>query len=442
MSDKNKWSTWSKQYSSTTHQVLTPRSIVDVQKTVADASAAGKKLKVVGYSRSSSAIAQPTDAMMRLDFLTGLIDIDRTNLTATFLAGTSVRDANAALAHYNLAFENLGRLDEQSLAGAVSTGTHGTGLNYGIFATQVKALKLVTAQGDLLTCSTTENPEIFRAALVGLGALGILVEITFKIVPMFRLHAAERGHAYKKIVPSFTERSQGADHYEFSWMPGSKEVRTRRLTRLQLLPDGFEPHFARLSRARRRGGDSVLNNGIFEPMLMLGAKIPATQKTLNVLATWGKGNRRYADLAPEVFTINRRVRQKSMEYAFPLERIPAVLAELQSSLGDMRDSIAFPLVVCSSASDNIPLSPAYGRETGYVLVREYWRAPYQEEFAFIENIFKTHAGRPLWGQLHTHTSSTLSDLYPEFTHFTSLREELDPAGTLLNPYLERVLLTP
>lgn len=440
MSQQHIWTTWGNQHSLTVSEILTPHSIAEVRAAVARASAAGKRLKVVGYSKSSSAIAQPTDQLMRLDFLTGLVGINRENLTATFLAGTSVNDANAALAHYGLAFENLGRLGSQSLAGAVATGTHGTGAGYGIIATQVEALKLVTSEGDPVECSATQNPEIFRAALVGLGALGVIVELTFAVAPMFRLHAAERGHSYDKIVPGFVERTHGSDHYEISWLPGSREVRTRRLTHLQLLPDGFGPHFARISRARRHGGDHFLNNGIFEPMLLLGTKVPATQKALNAVATWGKGNRRYADLAPEVFTINRRVRQNNMEYAFELSQIPGILNELRDALGDMRGTLAYPLVVRSSAADEIPLSPAYGRETGYISVREYWRAPYLEEFTYIENIFKAHGGRPHWGQLHTQNAASLSQLYPEFEFFTNLREEMDPTGVFLNPYLEKVLL--
>ncbi|MBM7051683.1 D-arabinono-1,4-lactone oxidase [Rothia sp. ZJ1223] len=440
MSEKHTWSTWGHQHTFTTDQVLTPRSIADVQAAVTAASTAGKKLKVVGYSKSSSAIAQPTDQLMRLDFLTGLTDIDKHQLTATFLAGTSVLDANKTLAHYGLAFENLGRLGEQSLAGAVTTGTHGTGLRYGIIATQVESFVMVSSEGDLVECSHDLNPEIFRAALVGLGALGVLVSITFRVVPMFRLHTAERRHAYNTIMSSFVERSEGADHYEVSWMPGSDKVRTRRLTHLQLLPEGFEPHYAQLSRLRRHGRDTLVNNGIFEPLLMLGTKVPAAQKVSRVATAMGRGNRRYADLAPEVFTINRRVRQNNMEYAFDITQIQGVLDELRGVLPQAPFTLSYPLVVRSAAADNIPLSPAYGRPTGFISVREYWRFPYTKTFKFIEDIFKAHGGRPHWGQLHTQGAASLSTLYPEFEFFTQLREELDPHGTFLNPYLEKVLL--
>lgn len=440
MSTEHTWTTWGKQHAAEVSQVLTPRSVTELQRIVAEAHGQQNRVKVIGYSRSSSAIAQPAGTLVRLDFLTGLTRVDRATGTATFLAGTSIRDANKALMHYGLAFENLGRLDEQSLAGAVTTGTHGTGIDYGIMATQVTALTMVTATGELLECSAEHNAETFRAALVGLGALGIIVELTFKVVPLFRLHAVERAHDYTNIVPTFAERSHGADHYEFSWFPGAADVRTRRLTRLPLMPDGYESHYAQLSRARRHGGDLLLNNGIYEGMLLLGAKAPSTQKALNAVANWGKGNRRYADLAPQVFTVNRRVRQNNMEYAFDIAHIPDVLEELRHRLGDLRGDLAYPLVVRSSAADNLPLSPAHGRTTGYISVREYWRAPYLEEFTFIENIFKDYGGRPHWGQLHTQDATSLAALYPEFETFVTLRDQLDPQGIFLNDYLEKVLL--
>lgn len=440
MSTEHTWTTWGKQHAAEVSQILTPRSVAELQRIIADAHERKSRIKVIGYSRSSSAIAQPSGTLVRLDFLTGITRVNREAHTATFLAGTSVRDANKALMHYGLAFENLGRLDEQSLAGAVATGTHGTGIGYGIMATQVAALRMVTANDELLHCSADENPEIFRAALVGLGSLGIIVELTFNVVPLFRLHAAERGHNYTKIVPAFEERSRGADHYEFSWFPGASDVRTRRLTRLPLMPDGYEPRYAQLSRARRHGGDLLLNNGVYEGMLMLGAKAPSTQKALNVIANWGKGNRRYADLAPQVFTVHRRVRQNNMEYAFDITQIPEVLDELRGKLGDLRGELAYPLVVRSSAGDNLPLSPANGRTTGYISVREYWRAPYLEEFTFIENVFKDYGGRPHWGQLHTQDAASLAELYPEFNAFVALRDHLDPQGIFLNDYLEKVLL--
>lgn len=439
MTDKA-WSTWSHQHSTTPTDLLAPRSALELAAQVQDAAASGQRVKVVGRGRSASSVAQPNGQHLTLDHLTGLVSVDPQNLTATFLAGTTVREANRLLGHYNLAFTNLGRLDEQTLAGAISTGFHGTGLSYGIFATQVAELKLVDATGTLLTCSPQQNPEIFSAALCGLGALGIIVELTFNVVPQFRLHAAERGHTYQSIVHSFEDRSRGADHYEFSWFPGSGEVRTRRLTRLALLTDGYMPASAALSQARRYGGDHLLNNGVFSALSYAGAKVPAAQPTLNRVANWAKGNRRYADYSARVFTIHRTVRQNNMEYAFDMSQFADVMRDVRAHLASYRSQMAYPLVVRTAAADDIWLSQAYGRETFYVSARAYWRQPHAELFGVLEGVFKDHGGRPHWGQFHTQDADALAQLYPHFNDFVELREELDPSGLFLNPYLDWVLM--
>lgn len=439
MTDKA-WSTWSHQHSTTPTDLLAPRSALELAAQVQDAAASGQRVKVVGRGRSASSVAQPNGQHLTLDHLTGLVSVDPQNLTATFLAGTTVREANRLLGHYNLAFTNLGRLDEQTLAGAISTGFHGTGLSYGIFATQVAELKLVDATGTLLTCSPQQNPEIFSAALCGLGALGIIVELTFNVVPQFRLHAAERGHTYQSIVHSFEDRSRGADHYEFSWFPGSGEVRTRRLTRLALLTDGYMPASAALSQARRYGGDHLLNNGVFSALSYAGAKVPAAQPTLNRVANWAKGNRRYADYSARVFTIHRTVRQNNMEYAFDMSQFADVMRDVRAHLASYRSQMAYPLVVRTAAADDIWLSQAYGRETFYVSARAYWRHPHAELFGVLEGVFKDHGGRPHWGQFHTQDADALAQLYPHFNDFVELREELDPSGLFLNPYLDWVLM--
>ena len=434
------WSTWARQHTVRPTGVLAPRSVPELQRQIQDAAAADTRVKVVGRGRSASAIGQPVGTMLTLEHLTGLVRVDPDNLTATFLAGTTVREANRLLGHYNLAFTNLGRLDEQTLAGAISTGFHGTGLSYGIFAAQVAELKLVDAAGALLTCSPQQNPEIFSAALCGLGALGIIVELTFNVVPQFRLHAAERGHTYQSIVHSFEDRARGADHYEFSWFPGSGEVRTRRLTRLALLTDGYMPASAALSQARRYGGDHLLNNGVFSALSYAGAKMPAAQPALNRVANWAKGNRRYADYSARVFTIHRTVRQNNMEYAFDMSQFAEVMRDMRAHLASYRSQMAYPLVVRTAAADDIWLSQAYGRETFYVSARAYWRQPHAELFGALEGVFKEHDGRPHWGQYHTQDADALAQLYPHFNDFVELREELDPSGLFLNPYLDWVLM--
>lgn len=434
------WSTWAHQHTTQPTGLFRPRSVPELQDLLQEVSAKGQRIKVVGRGRSSSAIGKPTNALVQLDCLTGLSRIDTDRDTATFRAGTTVREANQILGYYNLAFSNLGRLDEQTLAGAISTGFHGTGVGYGIFATQVAELKLVTASGQLITCSAHENPEIFKAALCGLGALGIIVELTFTVVPQFRLHATERGRSYTDIVHSFVERAQGSDHYEFSWFPGSPEVRTRRLTRLKLLTEGYMPASAIASQVRRYGGDYLLNNGVFSALSFTGTQLPALQPAINKVSNWGKGNRRYADYSARVFTVNRTVRQNNMEYAFDMAQFPQVMKDVRAHFKNSSGLSSYPLLIRTAASDDIWLSQAYKRETFYISLRSYWRQPYFEPFCSLEAVFTAHGGRPHWGQFHTQRAQDFAQLYPRFEDFRELRRQLDPEGIFLNPYLDQVLI--
>ncbi len=437
---ENAWSTWGHRHDAEPNRVFKPRSVAEAQDLIKQVAASGGQIKVVGASRSSSAIAQPTDTMLSLDNLVGLTGVSSDHKQATFLAGTTVQHANKALATYGLAFENLGRLGQQTLAGAVSTGTHGTGLGFGIMPTQVTALTLLTSTGELVECSAERNPEIFRAALVGLGALGILTSITFRVVPSFRIHASERARDFNEIVPTFIDRSRGSDHYEFSWFPDGTQVRTRRLTRLPLLTEGFMEPSALISQARRHGRDYALNNGIFEVMNFVATRAPSSQKLLNKVSNLTSGNRRYADLSPTVFILNRTVRQNNMEYAFELQVFEELMKDLKKHLEKQKVHAGYPIVVRTAAADDIPLSQAYGRETVFISAREYWRRPFEEYFTGLESVFKDYGGRPHWGQMHSLDAADLEKLYPEFSAFTSLREEMDPDGLFLNPYLRKVLL--
>lgn len=434
------WTTWARQHQASPDSILHPKSAQELAHLIQEADRQGQKLKVLGKGRSSSAIAQPVDQQVTLDYLSGLVSVDQENLTATFMAGTTIRQANQLLGRYKLAFANLGRLDNQTLAGAIATGFHGSGSSYQIFASQVASFTMLDANGQALTCSPTENPDIFVAALCGLGALGVMTQITFRVVPQFRLHAVERGHAYRDIVHTFPERARAADHYKFSWFPGNKEVRTRRLTRLDLLPEGYMPAGSYLSQARRYGGDHLLNNGLFSAVSYAGAQLPAVQPTLNRVSNWAKGNRRYADYSARVFTITRTVRQNNMEYAFDMALFDQVMEEVRRYFEREHPVMSYPLVVRTAAADQIPLSQAYGRETFYISARAYWRQDHRQLFSGLEEVFKAYGGRPHWGQFHTQDAASLAGLYPAFEDFVELRQELDPQGTFLNPYLQRVLL--
>ncbi|MFW0178720.1 D-arabinono-1,4-lactone oxidase [Rothia sp. P7208] len=421
------------------HRIMAPRNIQEIQKTIKNAGEHQQTITVFDTGYDSKNITESETRILSLNQLSGLTAINPQRQQATFLAGTTLSQASKILAEHGFTFTNMGRTGEQTLAEAISTGMHGTGNTYGIFATQLQELTLITAQGDILTCSPHKNNDIFTAAQLGLGALGIIFSLTFRIEPLFRLHAAERKRAYEDIIHHFAERSSNADHYEITWFIGSSQVRTRRLTRLPLLTDGYMNPSAVLSKARRHLGDNTLNNGAFHLMSYLGYKQPATKAALNNISSWGKGNRRYADLAPQVYTQKRTVRRHTMEYAFEVHQLASIMEDIRAAYRDSKEHLSYPLLVRTAAADNIALSPAYQQDTVFICAREYWKTPPQQAFNTLETIFKAYGGRVHWGHYHTNSAEELQGLYPRFEWFCTLRKELDPQGIFLNAQLRRLL---
>jgi len=331
----------------------------------------------------------------------------------------------------------MGDIDRQTIAGATSTGTHGTGLGFGGLATQIVAAKLVTGAGELLTVSETERPELLPAVRLGLGALGVLVEVTLQLVPRFVLHAVEAPEPLDAVLDEWHRRVRDADHFEFYWFPHTATALTKTNTRL---PGDSTRN--PLSRVSRWLDDEVLANGLYRAICAVGGVAPRLTPSLATLvdsATKVTGDRDFSDFSPAVFTSHRAVRFREMEYAIPLETVPAALDEVRGLIERKRWNVSFPVEVRAAASDDNWLSTAYGRDTGYIAVHRYFREDHREYFAGVEAIMRGYGGRPHWGKLHTQTAETLREVYPNFDDFLRVRDELDPERRFGNPYLERVL---
>jgi len=329
---------------------------------------------------------------------------------------------------------NMGDIDRQTIAGATSTGTHGTGLGFGGLATQVVGVKLVTGTGDLLTVSDTERPDLLPAVRLGLGALGVLVELTLQLVPRYVLHAVEQPEPLDEVLDGWVDRVQGADHFEFYWFPHTGSALTKTNTRLP----GDAPRKP-LGRISRWVDDELLANGAYRAVCAAGRAAPGTTPRLARLVERLSGSRDFTDFSPAVFTTHRSVRFREMEYAVPLEAVPDAFREVRALIERKGWRISFPIEVRAAASDENWLSTAYGRDTGYLAVHRYFREDHREYFADVEAIMRSFEGRPHWGKLHTQGAETLRDAYPRFDDFLRVRDELDPERRFANAYLDRVL---
>ncbi len=433
------WTTWGRTHAVTPRHVLRPSSVPELAEGVAAAARRGLGVRAVGSGCSFSALPLAPEVMVELSGLTGLTAVDADEHRVTVLAGTTIRALNKELDAHGLAVTSLPDSDWQTVAGAVSTGTHGTGLAFGSLSAQVVALTLVTARGELVECSAEQRPELFQAARAGLGALGVLASVTLACETAFRLHAAEIREPLGQLVDTLGSRMAGADHFEFFWMPGTSTAQTRILTRLHKLPDSYTRPGSPVARTVRRLDDAVLRNTLTAGLNQLATVLPRSTPGLNRVDALTNSPRQYSDLSSRVFTVPRRVRFVSTEYALPVEELVPAFRELQTLIERRGYAFSLPVDVRCSAAEEAWLAPAHGRETAWIALRQYWRRYDPKVFAAAEEIFVDHGGRPHWGTVHTQDAEYLHSVYPRFQDFLDARAAADPDGVFLNDHVRGLL---
>ncbi|MEU3919790.1 D-arabinono-1,4-lactone oxidase [Streptomyces sp. NPDC029004] len=426
------WRNWAGNVTSRPIREISPASIEELAAAVRKAAEDGLKVKAVGTGHSFTATAATDGVLIRPELLTGIREIDRTAMTVTVEAGTPLKRLNAALAREGLSLTNMGDIMDQTVAGATSTGTHGTGRDSASIAAQITALELVTADGSLLTCSEKENPDVFAAARIGLGALGVVTAITFAVEPVFLLTAREEPMPFDRVTAEFDQLFAENEHFEFYWFPHTGNCNTKRNNRSAgpAAPPGQISAWIE---------DELLSNGVFQLVVSLGRAVPATIPTIAKISSRALSARTYTDIPYKVFTSPRRVRFLEMEYALPREAAIGALREVKAMIDRSPLRVSFPVEVRTAPADDITLSTASGRESAYIAVHLYRGTPHQAYFTTVERIMTAHGGRPHWGKVHTRDAEYFAEVYPRFGEFTALRDRLDPQRLFGNDYLRRVL---
>ncbi|AZH77972.1 FAD-linked oxidoreductase [Microbacterium sp. Y-01] len=428
------WQNWGRSASVRPVRVERPRTPEGVQRAVIAAVKHGLPVKAVGAGHSFTGIAVAPGVLLELDDMQGLISADVGTGRVTLLAGTRLHRIPGLLAPYGLAMENLGDIDRQSIAGAISTGTHGTGAGFGGLATQVVGVTLVTASGEFRRIDEEHDADLLPAVALGLGALGIIVEVTLQCVPAFVMHAIDEPVPLDDVLATLGERVAGSDHFEFYWFPHTEVALTKRQTRLP------ESTVRRpLPVVGRWIDETLLSNGVYRVVCAAGQVVPALTPPFSRLAVKLTGDREYTELSHRVLIQSRTVRFREMEYAIPAENVVPAFQAVRALIARRGWRIEFPIEVRFAAADDRWLSTAHGRASAYIAVHRYWRADPTEYFGAVEEIMGEHGGRPHWGKLHTLTAETMRDRYPRFDDFLALRDRMDPDRRFGNRYLERVL---
>jgi FAD-linked oxidoreductase len=426
------WSNWAGLSTGHAAREVTPHDTGEVVDAVLAAREDGLRVKMPGTGHSFTDIALTDGVLLRPGGLRGITGVDRDAMTVTALAGTPLHELNAGLTKLGLTLHNMGDIDQQTVAGAISTGTHGTGGRWASLSAQVAGLELVTGDGTVVTATAEENPEVLDVARVGLGALGVLTSVTFRVEPVFTLHALERPSTFDEAIGDFDRLAEENDHFELYWFPHTERVLTKQDNRTDDEP-------APLGRFKGWFDDELLANRVFGLVNRVGNRRPALIPRLNRLAAGALSERSFSDVPHRVFTSPRRVVFREMEYALPREAGLHALRDVKALIERSDWRISFPVEVRVGPADDVPLSSSSGRDTIWLAFHVNQRTDHTGYFTAVEQVLMGYDGRPHWGKLHTRSADDLAPAYPRWHEFQALRDRLDPDRVLANDYLARVL---
>lgn len=413
-------------------------SVQQVVDAVRRARETGTPLHPRGSGHSFTGVAAPrtgarTGTSLDLGGLVGVVDDSRAEEgLLTLAAGTPLHALPGLLAPYGLALQNMGDIDRQTLAGALSTGTHGTGLAFGALATQVRGATLVDGTGRVHRIEA-DDPRLPGVA-VGLGVLGVLVDVTLQLVPVYTLDLQVDSEPADQVFSTWVQRVQEHDHFEAFWFPHARDAITKTTRR--------GPADARLvprSRFGRVVTDGLVSNAGLAALARLTDAVPPATAWLND-TFGGLSPHRVVGPSHEVFVSSRTVRFREMEYGVPLADLPEVMAELMGLLRRRRWPVGFPLEVRTTAGDDLWLSMAHGGPRAFVAVHTvHANGRARGYFADLERVLVAAGGRPHWGKMHSLHAGQVAQRYPRMSDFLALRRELDPAGVFGNACTDRVL---
>lgn len=425
------WRNWAGDQACAPAAVERPGSAAEVAAAVQRAAAAGRTVRVAGSGHSFSDVVLTDGLLLSLDRMDRVLDVDRASGLVRAQPGITLRALNVVLAGHGLALANLGDFDGQALAGAIATGTHGTGIGLGNLSTQVEAMELVAGDGSTVRVGA-DDPEALRAARVGLGALGVMTELTLRCVPAFALHAVDEPRPLAATLDALDDLVDGNDHFELFTFPHTGVALTKTNNRTDRPPR--PPR-----RARRWVDEVLLENAAFGAVCRVGRARPAWIPRLNRFLTGSFGRRERVDASHRIFATERRIRFTEMEYAVPRAHGREAVERVLGVIEDRGLRISFPLEVRFVAGDDSFLSPAHGRDTCYVAVHVFSGMEWEPYFRAVEEALDDLGGRPHWGKRHFRDAAALRGRYPEWDAFQAVRRRLDPEGRFANAYVTRVL---
>ena len=425
------WSNWAGDQTCTPAAIEHPATLEELRRIVADADAVGRSVRASASGHSFTDAALTDGVMVRLDRLARPLDFDRSSGLFKVEGGIVLGELNRALHAKGVAFENLGDIDHQTVAGSIATGTHGTGERFQNVSAQIAGLELVTGEGDVVEVSDSD-PELLRAARVAIGAVGVVYAVTIRTVPSYTLDRLDSPKPLAQTLESLDELNAATDHFEFYVFPGTEVALCRESRRTD---EPANPRHPALVYAQ----EVMLENWVGGLFALAARHLPSQAPRLARIASRGVGRSRKVDHWHKVFASERRIKFTEMEYGLPRENAREAIERVLEAASRPEHAVAFPIEVRFVAPDDSHLSPSHERDTCYIAVHQDRKMDWEPYFREVEAIARSYGGRPHWGKRHFQTAETLAPLYPRWDDFQKARARLDPNGTFTNAYTDRVL---
>ena len=422
--------TWSGYHVSHPSRWATPGAEDEIAALLREADRAGSRVRPIGSGHSWSDIACPDDICVDLRRMRRVLSIDAAARTVRVQAGIRLEEISAALDRVGMAMPILGSIAQQTIAGAIATGTHGSSAYFGNLSTLVVGMRLVTPRGQVLELGP-DHPWL-PAARVSLGALGVVTEVTLSVAPAFRLEESIEAMPIEAVARGLRAIAASADFVKVWWLPTGRSAIVFRYRRT--------PRRAASRPIARWVDEKIVNRVLFELALRLAGRFPAITPQVNdlVMSTYfGAGTR--VDRSDRCFNLAMPPVHRETELAVDLDDAGALLLEVDDAIREDRLLVNFPVEIRFVQGDDAWMSPAYGRDTCQIGFYQAESPHLARYFARVEEIGVRIGARPHWGKELSNSGARVRAGYPKAPAFLALRRALDPHGTMQNRFLERVL---
>lgn len=426
-----KWTNWAGNVISYPGEMHLPQSIEDVVQIVKQARESGKTIRVTGAAHSFSAVAMPEHIALSLHNMRGLIAVNEEKQEATLWAGTYLYEIGPSLAKHGFALSNMGDIQEQSIAGAVSTGTHGTGVTLGSLSSTVTKWGFVDGTGTYQE-HTRSLDDLSESLHVSLGMLGVLVKVTIKVIPLYGLHYIGTRDTLTNGLTIFAEDIRQHRHVEWFYFPGSETIQVKRM---DVVDPVYQSDWSRRIEIMKL---QIVENGAFLAMSELCKWKPSLSGTMSKIAAANVVEGEKTGISYEIYPSPRSVKFQESEYAIPLMYFEACMEEIHATFKKGLFNVHFPLECRTTAGEAGFLSPTQGQESAFIAFHMYKGMSEEPYFEWIHTMMKKYKGRPHWGKQNHLTAEYVYELYPDIEKFLAIRRQYDPDNVFFTGYLRKL----